>query len=164
MSENELNKIIAKNISEQLEKHNKTQLDLAEYMDVSQATVSNWCKGIKMPRMSKIDMICEFFSIQRSDLLNAAPDHPAPLLDGSKDKYKVLIECYDQLNNDGKKRLQAYAENLLNLQRADESVSTPSKVVDIPEHLISNAAHDSGATPEQKANADRIMMDDDEWK
>lgn len=67
MSEKELNLIIAKNISKYLEIQSKTQTDLAEYIGVSQATVSNWCKGIKMPRMSKIDMICKFFSIERSD-------------------------------------------------------------------------------------------------
>ena len=48
---------------------NKTQLDLAEYMNVSQATISNWCKGVKIPRMNKIDKIAEFFNIKRSDLM-----------------------------------------------------------------------------------------------
>lgn len=70
MNEKEINSIIANNITKYLELNNKTQLELAEYMQVSQATVSNWCKGLKMPRMSKIDMICTFFSINRSDLLN----------------------------------------------------------------------------------------------
>ena len=54
MSEAELNQLIAKNIARYLEDQNKTQLDLAEYIGVSQATVSNWCKGIKVPRMSKL--------------------------------------------------------------------------------------------------------------
>ena len=63
MSEQELNKIIAKNISYYLESSGKTQLDLATYMGVSQASVSNWCKGIKIPRMDKIDKICSFFHI-----------------------------------------------------------------------------------------------------
>lgn len=66
----ELNMVIANNITKQLELHNRTQLDLAEYMGVSQATVSNWCKGIKIPRMTKIDMICNYFDIKRSDLMN----------------------------------------------------------------------------------------------
>lgn len=70
MNEKELNLIIARNITKQLELNSRTQLELAEYMKVSQATVSNWCKGIKMPRMSKIDMICTFFSITRSELMN----------------------------------------------------------------------------------------------
>ncbi len=73
MDENEINSIIASNITKQLELHNKTQLELAEYMGVSQATVSNWCKGIKMPRMTKIDLLCKYFSITRSELMNAQP-------------------------------------------------------------------------------------------
>lgn len=77
MNEKEINSIIANNITKYLELNNKTQLELAEYMQVSQATVSNWCKGLKMPRMSKIDMICTFFSIERSDLLNeSSPANP----------------------------------------------------------------------------------------
>ncbi len=69
MSEKELNDFIAKKIKHYLEVQNKTQLDLAEYMEVSQATVSNWCKGVKIPRMNKIDKIAEFFKIKRSDLM-----------------------------------------------------------------------------------------------
>ena len=69
MSENELNMLIAARIQHYLESKNKTQADLAEYMGVSQATVSNWCNGVKMPRMDKIDKICEFFGIERSDLM-----------------------------------------------------------------------------------------------
>lgn len=40
-------------------------------MNVSQATISNWCKGIKMPRMDKIDRICKYFNINRSDLMDS---------------------------------------------------------------------------------------------
>lgn len=78
MNEKEINLIIANNITKYLELNNKTQLELAEYMQVSQATVSNWCKGLKMPRMSKIDMICTFFSINRSDLLNESSSVTSP--------------------------------------------------------------------------------------
>lgn len=69
MSEKEINRIIADNLVHQMSIHNCTQLELAQYMGVSQATVSNWCKGIKLPRMSKVDKICDFFHINRSDLL-----------------------------------------------------------------------------------------------
>lgn len=69
MSEKEINSIIAQNISSYLEKTGKTQIDLADYMGVSQATISNWCKGVKLPRMDKIDKICSFFNIKRSQLM-----------------------------------------------------------------------------------------------
>lgn len=70
MSENEINKIVSDNLNRLLEIKGTTQQELAEYVGVSQATISNWCKGVKMPRMDKIDKICEFFCINRSDLMS----------------------------------------------------------------------------------------------
>ena len=71
MYEQDINKIIAENISSLLEKHGKTQMDLATFMNVSQATVSNWCKGLKLPRMDKIDRICDFFHVSRTQLMES---------------------------------------------------------------------------------------------
>jgi repressor LexA len=68
-NEKELNLIIASNLNKYLSSRNITQMDLADYMKVSQTTVSNWCNGIKMPRMNKIDKICEYLNIKRSDLM-----------------------------------------------------------------------------------------------
>ena len=47
-----------------------------------------------------------------------------------------------------------------------KEISTVHAETDIntPDHLIADAAHDMGATPEQEANADRMMKDEDEWK
>lgn len=91
MGEQELNQIIARNITLQLERSNRTQAELAEYMDVSQATVSNWCKGIKMPRMSKIDLICAFFNIKRSDLMEEKKAESHPL------SHAVTINVYGRV-------------------------------------------------------------------
>lgn len=64
-----INSTIANNLVCLLKDKNRTQLELAEHLGVTQATVSNWCNGIKMPRIEKIDLICEFFDIKRSDLI-----------------------------------------------------------------------------------------------
>lgn len=69
MSEQEINKIIADNILAFIEKRNLTQKEVAEYVGVSQATVSEWCKGKKTPRMSKFDKLCELFHCSREDLM-----------------------------------------------------------------------------------------------
>lgn len=74
MSEYEINKRIAERIQHYLDVRSLTQGDLAEYMGVTQATVSNWCNGVKMPRMNKIDKICEFFEVTRSDLMDPEPE------------------------------------------------------------------------------------------
>lgn len=99
MSEKELNKIIADNITRQMELNNRTQLELAEYMNVSQATVSNWCKGVKMPRMSKIDMICKFFDINRSDLMNDSSSQPELNKRDTKQIEEILQQTKDTLTS-----------------------------------------------------------------
>jgi repressor LexA len=65
-----INKTIAQNITFFLDRRGKTQQELADFVGVSQAAISNWSQGIKLPRMDKIDKICEFFKIKRSDLLH----------------------------------------------------------------------------------------------
>lgn len=60
-----------KNLKYWLEYREKTQADLASYMGVSTSTVSNWCNGIKLPRMDKVDKICDFLTIDHSDLMES---------------------------------------------------------------------------------------------
>lgn len=67
--ENAINAQFSKNLRFFLEKNRLTQLDFAKKMSVSTATVSNWCKGIKSPRMDKVDLMCKIFNCSRSDLL-----------------------------------------------------------------------------------------------
>lgn len=69
MSENELKEIFSYNLNFYLEKEGRTQLELAKYVGVSNTTVNNWSKGYNTPRMDKVDRICQFFGIKRSDLL-----------------------------------------------------------------------------------------------
>ena len=69
MEESDFKPLFAKNLNRLLSLHNMTQAELAERMHVSTATTSNWCKGIKLPRMDKVDKMCSIFGCLRSDLL-----------------------------------------------------------------------------------------------
>lgn len=66
--------IFSKNLKNLLESKNKTQLELAKYIGVSNTTINNYVKGYNMPRMDKIDKICEFFNVDRSDLISPKKD------------------------------------------------------------------------------------------
>lgn len=68
MPEN-IQEIFTENLNRLLSSHEKTQLDLAKYLDVSGTTVNNWSKGYNTPRMDKIDRICKFFGVSREVLL-----------------------------------------------------------------------------------------------
>lgn len=156
MGEKKLNSIIANNISKYLEMQSKTQSDLAEYMGVSQATVSNWCKGIKMPRMTKIDMICDFFSIKRYDLMNSASTiahfSPSHLTQCQTKDEETLVLSYRELNNTNKKKCMMYSKNLLSTQRMESEL------------LAAHQRTDIEMTPEGIQNDLDIMNDDSLWK
>ena len=81
MSEQEINRIIAENIVRYMEKKGLSQVDVAEYCGVSQASVSNWCKGEKMPRMGKFDKLCELFGCSRADLIDEYEPKAEPTMD-----------------------------------------------------------------------------------
>lgn len=80
MDAQKINEIFRKNLSTYLAERGHTQLELAKYMNVSNTTVNNWVKGYSAPRMDKIDRICQFLRITRSDLLEdktvSIPDDP----------------------------------------------------------------------------------------
>ena len=73
MDAEEIKKVFVKNIQKFLEEKNYTQKELADFVGVSNTTVNNWVNGYSMPRMNKVDLICNFFNISRSDLLESNP-------------------------------------------------------------------------------------------
>ena len=44
-----------------------TNKEIADFMGVSPTTVGNWKSGKKIPRMDKIDKLCTFFGVERTD-------------------------------------------------------------------------------------------------
>lgn len=89
MSEQEINRIITENINAFIEKRNLTQKEVAEYVGVSQGTVSEWCKGKKTPRMTKFDKLCELFRCSREDLMR---DSRTAVVDPEKERIQALQE------------------------------------------------------------------------
>lgn len=69
MSEKEIQSIFSKKLKYYLKLRNKTQLDLAKAIGVSNTTINNYVKGYNTPRMDKIDKICSYLNIERSNLL-----------------------------------------------------------------------------------------------
>lgn len=64
----DLTAIIGRNIKTMLAYNDKQQKDLAEYLGISKATVSEWISGKKSPRTNKIDDICEYLHCTVNDL------------------------------------------------------------------------------------------------
>lgn len=71
----ELRRIFAKNLNDFLELNGYTQADMARHMLVSTTTAAKWCTGQTMPRIDKIQALCDWFDCNKTDLLET---HAAP--------------------------------------------------------------------------------------
>ncbi len=131
MSEQDFNLLFSKNLNYYLDKNDKTQLDLANHLGVSTSAVSAWCRGIKIPRMDKVDAMCKYFGIKRSDLMedkSDMPDHVSYYLNDETakvaqeifEKDKVLFDVYRSSDKD---RLIEYAKRLKSLRDMEEGNS-----------------------------------------
>lgn len=69
MSDEDYRKIFHKKLSYYMQLNNKSQTDLVNDLGISQSTISNWCTGLKLPRMGKIQLLADYFGVNKSDLI-----------------------------------------------------------------------------------------------
>ena len=100
----EYGKVIARNLKKIAYEHNKSQADIARDLHLNQATVSSWMLGTRIPRMDKVDLLCNYFNCKRSDIMEEHPeDFDDYYLDADardlaeflhkNPKYKVLFDA-----------------------------------------------------------------------
>lgn len=83
--------IFARNLRYFIEKSGKTQKQLAAIVDVAQSTFNDWATGKKYPRIDKIEILANYFGIQKSDLIEDKQAEPANG-DGLSDSMRKLID------------------------------------------------------------------------
>lgn len=92
--------IFGENLEKYLNKSGLDQRDLALKMDVSDATISNWINGKKFPRLDKIQKLADLFSINKSDLIEAAKPSNILSLEPRTVRVPILgkIACGDPID------------------------------------------------------------------
>lgn len=61
--------IFSRNLKRYLESSGTKQKELAKALDVTPSTICDWIKGRGYPRMDKLQLLAEYFGIQKSDLV-----------------------------------------------------------------------------------------------
>lgn len=69
MPEEEIKRVFSENLNFFLELNNKRAVDLVNDLNIPFTTVSNWTNGIKMPRMGNVELLANYFGIEKSDLI-----------------------------------------------------------------------------------------------
>lgn len=101
------NVMVGNKIKSYLDSNDMSQSRLAKTLGVSAQSVTNWITGAKLPRMDKIDSMCEVFGCTRNDLIGES---------------SITIETIDvsELSAENRKKALVYIYKLLELQRMEE--------------------------------------------
>lgn len=105
MDETAFKKMFARNLTYYINASGKTQAEVAKALHLNKATLSSWCTGTRTPRMDKVDLLCEYFKIRRSDLMEehsrSSSANSAIRMDVTSDEAD-LINSYRRLTDEGK--------------------------------------------------------------
>lgn len=112
--------IFRDNLNYYLNKYDKLQKDLADYVGAKKTTVSGWTRGISYPRADAMEKIAMFFGIPTSYLVGKRPDEEALTMreDPISDDVRLLIRGLSKLSPE-------QVEQAKNVFRAMFSVTNP---------------------------------------
>ena len=79
--------IFSRNLKFYIEKNNIGQRELARNIGVSPSLVCDWCNGRAYPRMDKIQLLADYFKIDKSNLVE---DEYVPMESITAEDYEVL--------------------------------------------------------------------------
>ena len=63
--------IFSKNLKYYMDYYNKDRNDICNALDIPYTTVSDWLNSKKYPRIDKIELLANYFNIQKSDLIES---------------------------------------------------------------------------------------------
>lgn len=69
LNEDYYKKVFSCNLRKYMKLYDKTQADLIEDLKLNRSSVSTWVNGTRLPRMDKVDMLANYFNVNRSSLM-----------------------------------------------------------------------------------------------
>lgn len=91
--------IMAENLKYYIEKSGKERRELAEIWGFPYSTISEWINGKKYPRIDRIEIMADYFGIQKSDLIEERKPVPAEN-DGLSANMRALREFVERVPED----------------------------------------------------------------
>lgn len=129
--------IFANNLSFYMEQKGVDRNTLCADLDLKYTTVRDWLKGITYPRIGKIELLANYFNINKSDLIENKISTAQP----SDSLLEEITNTARKLNTDNKKIVLRTSEDLLKSQKANSKMYTEqneeeTKVNEVSENII----------------------------
>lgn len=104
--------IFANNLNFYMEKKGVDRNTLCADLNLKYTTVRDWLKGITYPRIGKIELLANYFNINKSDLI----ENKATTTQPSDSLLEAITNTAMQLNTENKKTVLRTSEELLETQ------------------------------------------------
>ena len=127
-------KIFANNLSFYMEQKGVDRNTLCADLDLKYTTVRDWLKGITYPRIGKIELLANYFNINKSDLIENKISTAQP----SDSLLEKITNTARKLNTDNKKIVLRTSEELLESQKNEEE----TKINEVSEDIIQLYSYD----------------------
>ena len=121
-------KIFANNLSFYMEKKGVDRNRLCADLDLKYTTVRDWLKGITYPRIGKIELLANYFNINKSDLI----ENKIATVQASDSLLEEITNTARKLNTDNKKIVLRTSEDLLKEQKNEDE----TKINEVSEKVI----------------------------
>ncbi|CAG5964548.1 TPA: helix-turn-helix domain-containing protein [Streptococcus pneumoniae] len=135
--------IFANNLSFYMEQKGVDRNTLCADLDLKYTTVRDWLKGITYPRIGKIELLANYFNINKSDLIENKISTAQP----SDSLLEEITNTARKLNTENKKIVLRTSEELLESQKNEEEtkVNEVSEVISLYQvEVVSETAAASG--------------------
>ena len=121
--------IFANNLNFYMEKKGIDRNTLCADLNLKYTTVRDWLKGITYPRIGKIELLANYFNINKSDLI----ENKATTTQPSDSLLDAITNTAMQLNTENKKTVLRTSEELLETQmsKTDTEETQPNEVSEI---------------------------------
>nr|WP_216696347.1 helix-turn-helix transcriptional regulator [Enterococcus innesii] len=100
--------VMAKNLSYYMQKNNVTRNKLSDDLGISYTTIRDWVKAKTYPRIDKIELLANYFGIDKSDLVEekSISDRSIISIYGKLDpnRQEVVYKCAEEQLEEQQKR------------------------------------------------------------
>ena len=125
MTSEEYAKIVAKNLRRVFYESGQSQADVSRILKIPQATLSSWMTGKRCPRMKYIDMLCDYFNVSRSEIMEENPTVHKELVSNEE---RDLLKLFRSLTAEGRAAALERIGEMTQMSKWTEQKSTRSGV------------------------------------
>lgn len=149
MSDELQKKIFSKNLNKYINLSGKKQNVIAAEINVIPQTLNSWCTGQAMPRIGKIQLLADYFGINKSDLLEDKSDTENQI-------------CY--INQDAKDMVQFLSKNPDYKPLVDASLKVKKEDISFVKEIINRVSNNNTSPydkmPDTPEELEKMFPDD----